>query len=73
MRTFVWLGARRTLVGQFVPWLIDDIVRRVTGLPPTRQVNAAVRGLAFPITIPDATPVPRELWAAYGWQLDGSS
>ena len=56
MRTLVWLGASRTLVGQFVPLPMDDMVSRVTGLPPMRTVKAAVTGLAFPMTIPDATP-----------------
>jgi hypothetical protein len=43
-RTFVWLGANRTFVGQFVEFPIDMLVTRVTGLPPTSTVNAPVVG-----------------------------
>jgi hypothetical protein len=57
--TFVWLGASRVFVGQFVPLAMEVIVKRVAGLPPMRTLNAAVVGLSFPITIPEATPVPR--------------
>jgi hypothetical protein len=54
----VWLGWRRVFVGQFVPLPEDIIVNRVAGLPPIMTLDADVDGLAFPITIPDATPVP---------------
>ena len=40
MRILVWLGARRTLVGQLVLLEIDDIVSLVTGIPPTRTTTA---------------------------------
>jgi hypothetical protein len=45
-------------VGQFVPFPEDVMVKRVAGLPPMCTFDADVEGLALPMTMPDATPVP---------------
>src|SRR5690606_42149983 len=55
-RTFTRLGTTRT-PGQLVPFCSATLVSRVTGIPPTRHVNAPVRCRDGPITVPEATPV----------------
>jgi hypothetical protein len=58
MDTFVWLGAMREFVGQFVPLPLEVMLMKVAGLPPMLTLVDDVDGLALPITMPDATPVP---------------
>jgi hypothetical protein len=45
MDTFVWLGATREFVGQFVPLPLEVMLRKVAGLPPMLTLDEDVEGL----------------------------
>jgi hypothetical protein len=55
IKTFNWLGIRST-PRQLVLFCNAMLVILVTGMPPIKQVNAAVIFRFGPITVPDARP-----------------